>query len=270
MLRTVACTCIIAFGAVGCRITAFDRPIVAQSPDGAVQPARDPAATKRLAMTDPLGFLRMCRENYLAWVSDYRCDFAIREHVAEVLSEEEHIEVLFRQEPFSVHMRWRGESRPAHRLSYVAGRWNVDGQEYALVVPSGVLRWLAPAGVKQDIHSPLMRAASTRPVDQFGFLNTLDFIINYCESARDDPAYDLSYVDIDVVDNRPCYVFERRLPYTGTDGPYPNRLLVLYIDAEWLVPTTCLAYADDAAQELLGSYITTSAQFNVGLTDEDF
>ena len=65
-------------------------------------------------------------------------------------------------------------------------------------------------------------------------------------------------------------MIERRLPYTGEDGPYPDRLLAVFIDSEWLVPTGCFAYADDAKQDLLGSYVLTDVEFNTGLSDEDF
>jgi hypothetical protein len=65
-------------------------------------------------------------------------------------------------------------------------------------------------------------------------------------------------------------VFERRLPYGDAAGVYPDRLLVIYVDREWLVPTGCFAYADDAGEKPLGTYVTTEVKFNVGLTDADF
>ena len=104
----------------------------------------------------------------------------------------------------------------------------------------------------------------------FGFKNTLDLIIKYCEMAEGDPRYDLRTIGRGVLDGRACYVLKRRLPFTRPDDPYPNRLLVIYIDREWLVPTGCFAYADDGGNELLGSYVTTSVELNPGLTEADF
>ena len=52
--------------------------------------------------------------------------------------------------------------------------------------------------------------------------------------------------------------------------PCPNRLLVIYVGRQRLVPTACTAYLDDARQDLLGRYILASDQFNTGLTGEDF
>jgi len=65
-------------------------------------------------------------------------------------------------------------------------------------------------------------------------------------------------------------VIERILPYTGEEGEYPDRLLVVHIDKQWLVPTACICYADLDRTELLGKYVYTDVQLNVGLTDADF
>ena len=231
-------------------------------------------AQERFAASDPLGFLKMCRERYLARVRDYRCLFYIRERFSIAESgetdEEQQIATAYREKPYSVEMRWLRNAVGATGVSYVAGRWARAGREMALIVPSGMLGLLAPWGVKCDIRGPDVRAASRRSIDQFGFKTTLDLIIQYCETARGDPAFDLRFVGGGKLDHRPCYVFERRLPYGDAAGVYPDRLLVIYVDREWLVPTGCFAYADDAGENPLGTYVTTDVEFNVGLTDADF
>lgn len=229
-----------------------------------------PDEMERFAAADPLSFLKRCREHYFDNVADYRCLFTMQELNDGVVSPEQGIEIHFREKPFSVRMDWVKNPGPASRVSYVASRWTRDGRELALIKPSGVLGWLVPGGVKRYIHAADVLAASRRPIDRFGFLNTLELIIHYCRRAKGHPQYDLRYVGRGLLDDRPCYVFERRLPYTGPDGPYPDRLLTCYIDRQWLVPTGCISYLDDAMDRLLGRYILTNVQFNVGLTDEDF
>ena len=64
------------------------------------------------------------------------------------------------------------------------------------------------------------------------------------------------------IGGRPTYVFERHLPYTGDEADYPDRLLVFHIDGQYLVPTGCYCYADEAEQALLGSYLYTDIQLN--------
>lgn len=225
---------------------------------------------ERFATRDPMGFMKMCREHYLDTVSDYRCRFHVKERIGGVETGEQEMEILFRENPYSVDMRWVKNPGLARRVTYVAERWHRDGREQALIYPSGLLALLAPAGVKRHIHAPDVQRAARRTIDLFGFKHTLDFIIEYCEMAQGDPSFDLRYVGRGEVNGRLTFVFERRLPFTVENAPYPDRLQVINIDCEWLVPTACLAYADDAREQFLGRYITTDVEFNIGLTDEDF
>lgn len=236
--------------------------------DSAAAGRMDP--NERLATSDPLAFLKMCRDRYVSAVRDYRCTFTKFEPAMGPDAVEQEMRVDFRESPFSVDMTWLRNPERAQRVSYVKGRWSRDGKEYCHIEPSGVLALLAPAGVKRDIHAPEIKAASRRTIDLFGFRNTLDLIIKFADMAQGDPRYAMKYKGTDTLNGRPSYVIERYLPYTLMDQPYPDRLLVIYIDCEWLVPTGCFAYADDERVQLLGSYVTTDVQFNVGLTDADF
>jgi hypothetical protein len=228
----------------------------------------DPLAAQ--ADVDPLAFLKVCRERYEETVQDYRCVFRKQELLEDGLSPEQVILIRFREQPFSVDMRWVENAARASRVTYQRNRWVEDGRQMAYIQPSGLLGLLAPHGVKRAIHGAAMMAESRRPVDNFGFKNTLDLIIDDCELFQDDAGYELWYAGVTTFADRQCYVIERRLPYVGEDGPYPNRGLTVFIDREWLVPLGTLAYADDAGTELLGSYVLSDVEFNVGLTDEDF
>ncbi len=226
----------------------------------------------RQAAEDPLAFLNLCRERYLATIRDYRCIFHIRERQADSaeLGPEQEIAIRFREQPFSVDMRWTKNPQQATRVNYVAGRWQRGARDLALIYPSGLAGLLTPAGVRLDIHAPEVRAASRRPVDDFGFRRTMELIIENCQKARGDSAYDLRYIGEGEIDSRPCLVLRRLLPYQGPQGPFPDRLLLIYVDREWLVPTGCFSFTDDAGEQPLGTYVTTDVKINVGLTDQDF
>jgi len=223
-------------------------------------------------MADPLAFLRKCREHYLSTIRDYRCTFHIRERESTTgeLGPQQEIDVRFREKPYSVDMRWIKNPLRAKRVNYVAGRWQRGGRELAMIYPSGVFALLAPAGVKLDIHSPEVREGSRRPVDDFGFRRTLELIIATCERASADSAYSLSCIGERSIDGRSCIVLRRLLPYKGPEGPYLDRMMHIYIDREWLVPMACYSFADNKGSEPIGSYVTTSVQLNVGLSDSDF
>lgn len=234
-------------------------------------PAASPAMDKleRLARTDPLEFFRHCREHYDQTIHGYQCSFLKQERVGDKLTAEQVTVVRFLNDPYSVDMVWTKNPGPAARALYVKGKWrNDEGQEQAWVRPSGALLKLLK--IKQPIDGPRARKAARRRIDQFGFRNSLDLIIEYSEKAAQTGELDLRYVGHGCVEKRPTYVFERRLPYTGEEEPYPDRLLVVHVDQEWLVPIGCLSYADDAGNELLGKYVLYDVQLNPGYTPDDF
>jgi Protein of unknown function (DUF1571) len=239
--------------------------------------ARSSGIDTALAHRNPLAFLRACIDHYDRSITDYRCTFLVCERLHGSLGPEQEMAVLFRESPFSVDVTWQHGSMLADRVSYVAGRWTRGGKQLAYVRPHGVLGLLMPAGVKRDIHAPDVLAASRRPIDQFGFRSTLRLFVYYCERAAADPQFHLAFVGLERFDGYPCFVFERLLPFSDRALPgvkqeraFPDRLQRMYIDAKWLVPRACFAYADDAGETLIGSYVARDIEFNVGLTDSDF
>jgi len=256
------------------------------APDGAMDRQHDiaiervPAAAvvtkveddlEQAARTDPLALLHHCQERCRAQYRDYTCTFTKQERLGEAVTAEQETVVQFRQEPYSVRMRWVRNPSDAADVVYVAGRWkDSQGHDQAWCEPAGPIARIFVKKVLQPINGPRAARNSRRTIDQFGFDSTLDLIIKYCEKARDAGALDLRYVGQGSVDGRATLVFERRLPYTGAEQPYPDRLLVFHIDREWLVPTACFSYSDDRGEELLGKYILTGVEFNVGLDDDDF
>lgn len=222
------------------------------------------------AKADPLAFLEDCRAAYDKSIRDYRCRFLKQERVSGELGVEQEIDVQFRESPFSVHMKWVKNPGAAVEATYVAGRWkDDDGAELASFKPSGVISLLVPE-IKLSIHGEQALKDSRRTLDQFGFKNTLDLVIKYARMAVDDPQYRLTYTGPGRLDGRDTFTFERRLPYTGEDGVYPDRLMILHIDQEWLVPSACVTYADDDRAQLLGSYILTQVRLNVGVDSAPF
>jgi len=225
---------------------------------------------EQFAKRDPLGFLKSCRAQYANRVKDYRCRFIKRELINGAMSAEQEIDVAYREHPFSVRMNWVKNAGRAQEVSYVEDRWVENGKQLALIKPSGFLGLLAPSGVKRDIRGKAVKAASRKTIDQYGFRNTLDLIIKFCDIAQGKPGYSLDYLGIADLNGRETYVLERRLPFTVEDKPYPDRLLLIYIDREWLLPVGCYAYADDKGSELLGQYVSKNVTLNVGLSDADF
>ena len=215
--------------------------------------------------------MREALRRYDANVRDYTCTFEKQERVGNRMTAHQVTNVKFRESPFSVNMLWTQNEDQARRAIYVEGWWtDKSGQKLALVEPAGSVARLFVNNVFRPIDGADAQKAARRPIDQFGFANTLKRILKFCDIAEKRNELDIKYVGEGEVDGRPTYRLERRLPYTNETGRYPDRLLVVHLDKEHFLPTSCSSYADEARTQLLGRYVMTDAQFNVGLTDRDF
>jgi hypothetical protein len=226
---------------------------------------------ERMAQTDPLRLLRIALDKYDHSVRDYVVTFTKQELVGSRMTAEQETRVKFREEPFSVNMLWTRNADKVRRAIYVEDKWTGDhGEKLAIVEPAGAIARFFVDYVKRPIDGPDARKAARRRLDQFGFRNSLRLILKYCDKAAERGELGLAYLGSGEIDGRPTYVIERRLPYNGDETLYPDRVLVVHLDKELLLPTCCEAYADDAKTKMLGRYMLTDAEFNVGLTDADF
>lgn len=255
-------------------------PVVVQSP---VRPSPTEAVAsvapralrveetlEQRAARDPLRFLEEAMEQYDRTVRDYTCTFTKQEFIGGRLTAEQVMEAMFREKPFSLRLKWVKNADKCDRVLYVADRWVENGQQMAVVEPGWLAR-LVVSHVMRPIHGADAKKSSRRTVDQFGLRNALDLTLKYVKLAQDKGITDcLSYQGKGEVDKRETLVFERRLPYAGEDGEWPDRVLELHIDRELMVPTLCQCYADDAKKKLLGKYMTTDISLNVNLPDKVF
>ena len=229
-----------------------------------------PAETLEVfAARDPVAFFEAALDRYDRSVRDYTCTFTKQELVAGKLSKEQVINAMFCQKPFSVRFEWVKNPDKCSRVLYVADRLVKDGQQMAIIEPGAIAK-LFVSYVERPIHGEDAKKSSRRTIDQFGLRNSLVLILKYCKMARERKILDFTGVGSGEVEDRPTLVFERRLPYTGEDGAWPDRVLVVHMDKELLVPTLCTSYADDQKQALLGKYMMTGVKLNANLPDSVF
>ena len=226
------------------------------------------------ARRDPLSALRQASQKCERLVRDYVCMFVKQEQVQGRLRKAQDIRVQCRTEPFSVLMEWVTNKDKCDRVLYVKGKWlNDDGGDQAWADPHG---WAIDlflgrkGGVLQNIHGSTAKATARRTVDQFGFINTFGLLLKYSDMARDRGELDLVYLGRSELNGQATYLFRRRLPYTGEDGRYPERLLLVHLDRDTHLPIGVFTWADDEKQELLGSYVFKDVELNPGLPDEVF
>lgn len=226
---------------------------------------------EELAKTDPLGLLHLALQRYQKSVSDYQCTFTKQERIDGKLGQEQQLQVRFREMPFSVLMEWTRNPGDAKRVLYVQGQWrNDDGEDLAKIEPQGAIARLLVRSVTLPINGAAARSQSRRTIDQFGFGNALKLIIDYAAAAVRSGQGSLTYAGEGNVDGRATWILKRTLPYTADGGAWPDRVLIVHIDREWLLPIACYTYADDAQQVMLAKYEFSNVRLNTGLTARDF
>jgi len=221
------------------------------------------------AARDPIGFIEFCIDRYDQSVRDYKCIFTKQELIAGKLSAEQVMRAFFREKPFSVRLEWIKNEDKCARVLYVADRWIEKGKQLAVVEPGKIARLFIPY-VMMEIDGRDAQKSSRRTINQFGFRNSLSLILKYCKLAQEKGLLHFEYVGQGEVDGRATLVFERRLPYVEGDPTWPDRVLVVHIDKEHLLPSLCIAYADDEKTQLLGKYMMTDLQLNANLPDAVF
>jgi len=191
------------------------------------------------------------------------------ERLGGVLTPMQVTEAMFRENPFSVRLKWIKNQDKCSRVLYVANEWKKDGSDLAVVEPGAIARLFVPF-VMRPIHGEDARKSSRRTIDQFGFRNSLELTLKYCLMAREKGILDFQFKGNDEVGGRKTLVFERHLPYTGENGIWPDRLLIVHIDQELLIPILCQAYADMDKNILLGHYEMSNIRLNPELPESTF
>ena len=184
-------------------------------------------ALEELAQKKPIEFLERCLSRYDKEVHGYRCLFDKQERVNGKLRNKEQLVVNFRENPFSVHMKWLkgNDIFGASSTLYVEGE--TDG--FLLARPT-----LPGLGIKEKaLNDPQVLGTSRFPITQFGMnIGAKDTLYNMREAEKKGTLH-VSYKGIERVKelgNRLCYKFIRT-PYEPPEGDGVNELTI-YIDLE--------------------------------------
>jgi hypothetical protein len=207
---------------------------------------------------DQMKFLGLAQQKCRETICDFTARFFKQERINGDLHDEEAADMKWRGSPFSVYMKYvLGDE--GREVLYVAGRYD----NKLLAHPGGWLGALIKVQIAPDDPSALKN--NLRPITAAGMINMMAVIVAQCELARANGDLQLRYAGRIEVGGRPAYAIKRLLPNKPI---YPNKELVILIDAADLVPVGCDAYGWDG--QLLTKYRFTEFKLNVGLTDYDF
>lgn len=227
---------------------------------GPVAQGADPAA-------QAYAFIKEAQRNYQTVVKDYTCVFVARENMKGRANEDQFMLLKFRQEPFSVYMKWLGPARMAgQEVAFVHGK----NQNKLKVHSKGIL---GVAGfVSVDPADPRVREQSRHTIYEAGIGNLIESTIRSWDFDKQSGKAVTRIVDAEF-DKRACYRIEtirtERLPQT-----YSHRS-VIYLEKHSKYPIRNENYAwpvpgGDPNGDLMEVFSYTNLQFNVGLTDREF
>jgi len=220
--------------------------------------AAEPLSAVSGAMAhDPLQMVYACRQAYKS-VNDFTAIMHRRERLWGQMQPEETILIKFRNQPFSVYMKWIKEPHKTREAIYVENQ--NDGKIVAHEVV-GLVNWMR----KVSPNDPEARKQSHHPITEAGIGKAIESLIRVCETAQKAGDLQICYVGEQPVDNRPTDMLMRVLPQKPE---YPYHVLLMYIDKELGLPIKFVTLNWDYEPETIYTY--TDLKVNVGLTDEDF
>jgi hypothetical protein len=216
-----------------------------------------------MAKEDHAALLKWAIANYKNNTRDYRAVFYKQERIDGKLKKQEKISIKFREDPFSLLMKWLENPGPADKLLYVEKPNSEPHENKMRVHPSGLFSWIK--SVERDPRGKAARKSSRRTCDQFGFHRTMESLLQMYEQAQQNGDLQIRHLGPSTVDNRPCVRMERLLPQK--EG-YPYARLVMDFDVEYLLPTAVECY--DWQGNLLLKSTYAELAFNCGLTSAAF
>jgi hypothetical protein len=229
--------------------------------DGKALPSED--KMEGLAKRDPIAFLEECIRRYNHDVKGYTATLRKQERIDGKLERSEIIDVTFREEPFSVLMRWKEGARRASALLYIRGQ----NRNNLLIRPAGML---SVAGVvERDPNGTDAKKGGRYPVPEFGIKVGMQRTLASWEKAKKANALHVEFrgvKDIKEAGNRPCWVLRRtRYAQVEDDGITE---LTIYVDKEsWLQVGTVLKGEEG---KLIGEYFFRDIKINPDFKRDTF
>lgn len=193
-----------------------------------------------------------------------------REHLKNKGNPEEIIAFSFRKNPFSVHLKWLGDTAKGREVVYVKGRF--DSKIHTKVAAGDAP--LLPAGTRLSLSpdNPLVRGASRHPITDAGIGHCVESLTAQLDAQeRGDPRQ--GTITAIAPQRRPEYekpveTLERIIP-SGVEPelPHGGRRLI-YFDPDWQLPLLVATYDDKGNEVEYYRYDRLMTPAN--LDDDDF
>ena len=201
-------------------------------------------------------------------IKDYTAVVTKQENVNGELQEAQVMEMKFRQEPFSVYLKFRYPKKiNGQEVLYVRGA--NDNKLIAHGV--GVERTFGTQ--KLDPEGFIAMRGNKYPITEIGIVNLVDKLLEVgCRDAKYGEC-EVNYYDKDVlVDDRNCTLIEVIHPVPRKNFQF--HIARVYVDKELNLPIMYESYdwpkKEGETPTLIEAYTYQKLKINVGLTDSDF
>lgn len=254
----------------GCRISAAIGVLfLFMVEDGRFTHSQPPTVSLTSNDEDPLS--RLLRDAELACVQNqsYICRLRRRENQPGKQKPEEVLIFKFRAHPFSVHLKWLGETGKGREVVFVSGR---DNDALHFLTAAGDIPF-TPAERRLDLPADgvLVRSASKYPITEAGLCQSVARFHRLLEDARrGEPGLTCKYLGAvpRPESATPLEMVELTLPPNREpEAPQGGRRL-LGFDAVTKWPVLSITYDPDGRE--IDYYFFDRFQLNVKLDDDDF
>jgi hypothetical protein len=245
-------------------------PTVVADPPASYAPPLGAAPAAPAQAANPLDEpLRLVADSYQAYqkVHDYTCTLVKQERIKGRLQEQNVIQMKFRQQPFSVYMRWLAPKNfVGQEVCYVAGKNNNMMRVHSAGILGGFgFMSISPADPRATEHS-------RHRITEAGIENLIRQVYHDWSNLKQTGKGQVR-MDEYKYDNRLCIRVEVIRPERSPQA-YCYRG-VLYFDKEKRLPIRMEVYdwpqpGGPPGGELIESFSYVGLQLNVGLTDAAF
>jgi len=208
------------------------------------------------------------RPRVLAEVKDYTAIMTKQENINGEIQEAQVMELKFRQEPFSVYLKFRYPRKINGQEAIY-----VRGQNDSKLIAHGVGAERVFGTQKLDPEGFIAMRGNKYPITEMGLLNLVDKLL---EVGRHDAKYgecNVNYYEKDIlVEDRTCTLIEVVHPVPRSNFTF--YIARIYVDKELNLPIRYESYdwpkKPGEAPILIEAYTYQKLKINVGLTDKDF
>jgi hypothetical protein len=211
-------------------MSAFMASPVSGNDDPSGRSLPDSQEMETLARRQPVAFLEKCVRYYDEKVQGYQLIMQKQERLQGKIQKKELVEVAFKENPFSVSMRWREGARKADRVVFVKG----ENDNMMLAHPAGFAGTLVKVA-KRKVDGAEAKESGRYTLDQFGIKNALMRAVASMKAAKENNALQVGFFgEVSVVEagNKPCFKLRRTYVESEADGVME---LTAYIEkSTWL------------------------------------